>query len=559
MSDAPDTASSASPTLVIEALLKTIASLERMLSTLQRDNKRLVKMVEGLTQQLDRMLGDRAEERKAEFARLQEEAKAMGATAAEPLPAPQGGPDQPPPDPSPPVRPPRKRDKHGRGTPPPELPRDVEPIVPPQCDACGETRLWRLKVLVSEEYDFVRAYLRIRRIERHVCQCAGCKRVITPAQPPMPFDRAACTFAMMAWLLYSRAGLFLPLDRLVRELERMGARIPSATLTRWWGRGADLLLPVAASVRLSLLKDSHIRSDGTGLRVIFPRLLAAPKKGEARPGEVDAEGYLLAKDPVFGQVLVFGNDEHTVYHFTINREGHYLDEFLPLKVTPEGNPILWQGTLTADASSVYDHLYVAGERIESGCNGHGLRKFRDDADKAPLLATQAMHYIGQMFAAEAEARARQLRGAELLAHRQARAGPVAAEFREWLQQHLSDLLPSHSIRKAMQYYLNHWDALTRFLVDPEVDLENNWSERALRKIALFRNASIFVGGEEGARRLCAVLTLVQTARQLGLDPCAYLRWAMERAVPHPNNRGLQPSDLTPAAYKAAQQVQANQV
>jgi transposase len=342
-------------------------------------------------------------------------------------------------------------------------------------------------------------------------------------------------------------------------LERMGARIPSATLNRWWGRGADLLLPVAASVRLSLLMDSHIRSDGTGLRVVFPRLLAAPKKGEARQGNVDADGYLRAKDPVYGQVLVFGNDEHTVFHFTLNREGHHIDEFLTLGVTPQGDPLLWQGTITADASSVYDHLYVAGERIESGCNGHALRKFRDDADKAPLLAAQAMHYIGQMFSAEEEARDRHLRGAELLAHRNARAGPVATEFRAWLEEHVTDLLPSHDIRKAMQYYLNHWDALTHFLLDPAVNLDNNWSERALRKIALFRNASLFVGGEEGARRLCAVLTLVQTARQLDLDPCAYLQWAMERAVPHPNNRGIQASDLTPAAYKAAQQVKADQV
>ena len=111
----------------------------------------------------------------------------------------------------------------------------------------------------------------------------------------------------------------------------------------------------------------------------------------------------------------------------------------------------------------------------------------------------------------------------------------------------------------MQYYINHWDALTRFLLDPAVEIDNNWSERALRKIALFRNASLFVGGEKGARRLCAVLTLVQTARQLGLDPCAYLQWAMERAVPHSNNRGIRASDLTPAAYKAAQQVKPDQV
>lgn len=102
----------------------------------------------------------------------------------------------------------------------------------------------------------------------------------------------------------------------------------------------------------------------------------------------------------------------------------------------------------------------------------------------------------------------------------------------------------------MQYYINHWDALTRYLSDAQAPIDNNWSERALRKVALIRNNSLFAGGEEGARRLCAVLTLVQTCRLIDVDPCAYLEWAMSRAVPHPSNRGIKAADLTPHAYKA---------
>ncbi len=78
----------------------------------------------------------------------------------------------------------------------------------------------------------------------------------------MAFERAACTFEMMAWLCFAKVGLFLPLDRMQRDFEDQGARIPSATLTRWWQAGADLLLHVAEAVRLSLLADAHIRTDG---------------------------------------------------------------------------------------------------------------------------------------------------------------------------------------------------------------------------------------------------------------------------------------------------------
>ena len=71
-----------------------------------------------------------------------------------------------------------------------------------------------------------------------------------------------------------------------------------------------------------------------------------------------------------------------------------------------------------------------------------------------------------------------------------------------------------------------------------------------RKIALLRNNSLYAGGEAGVTRLCTLFTLIGTCRQIGVEAYSYLEWALERAVPHPNNRGLVPSDLTPAAYKA---------
>ena len=89
--------------------------------------------------------------------------------------------------------------------------------------------------------------------------------------------------------------------------------------------------------------------------------------------------------------------------------------------------------------------------IEAGCNAHGLRKFRDDQDKAPLLASRAMAFIGRFYGEEARAREQGLQGAKLLAWRQQRVTPVAEEFRTWIDEHLEDLLPSKPVRKARQY------------------------------------------------------------------------------------------------------------
>jgi len=523
----------------------------------RRELARLMSMLEGLTKQLDLLLRDKHDERRAEVAKQREEARKLAealqkklaepdegdntaGTSAEPEPAADA------------VSKPHSRDEHGRAPKPDHLVRDTHKSRPSTCSTCGGERLLVGKTLVTEEYDYVRAHVRIRRTERTLCDCADCNAHLVPEAPPMPFDRAACTFAMMAWLCFAKCGLFLPLDRIRRDLVDQGAPIPSATLTRWWTRGADLLQPVAEAVRLSLLMQTHIRTDGTGLLVMFPRRKARPKKGPARPGASDEDGLLVHRSPIRGQILVFGDDEHVVYHFTEDKAAHHTEDFFVVRHDAAGHPIRWTGTVTADAINHYDRLFDQAEYTESGCNAHGFRKFRDDKDTAPLLASAAMGFVDGFYKVEARAKEQALRGAELLAYRQAHAGPIAERFRLWLDTHLDDLLPTNPVRKAMKYYVNHWDALTHFLSDPLVELDNNWSERALRKIALLRNNSLYAGGITGAERLCTLFTLINTCRQLGVEPHGYLVWALTRVVPHSTNRGLRSTDLTPAAYKAAQ-------
>src|SRR5690606_37423454 len=143
-------------------------------------------------------------------------------------------------------------------------------------------------------------------------------------------------------------------------------------------------------LRLALLAGDHVRTDGTGLLVVFPRVKASPVKGPARGGEVGADGFLVKLDPVRGQILVFGDDRHAVYVYTPTKEGHHALDFFTLGHDNDGQPIRWKGTITADALSAHDCLFVDDERTEAGCNAHGLRKFRDDGDKAPLIAGRAL-------------------------------------------------------------------------------------------------------------------------------------------------------------------------
>jgi transposase len=519
-----------------------------------------------VTLQLDALLGEQAEERRAELRRQREEALAQARAAAEAARAAlvelesgtaEGSSDAELSDEDGDASAGDVEDSedtakpHGGGGrgPRPELDEDVQTLRPDACDGCGGDDVFVQETRTSLELHYVRAHLRWRKTLREILGCKDCDVVTTPPQPPMPFERATCTFALMAWLCFARCGLFLPLDRLRRDFEAQGARIPSATLDRWFDHGADLLTPIWVVLRLALLQQSTLHTDGTGLRVMFPRLKANPVGGDVREGEVDEDGYLAHQPPMNGQIVVFGCSEIVVFYFTPTKEGQHLEPFLELGEGLDGEPLRWTGTLVADAASNHDVLYLDPDRDEGGCNAHGLRKFRDEQDKAPLLASRAMGFLGRVYEVEGRAREKGLDGAELLAYRQEHALPLMTDFHAWLTEHETDLLPENPVAKAMRYYLRHWHALTRFLVDPSVALDNNFAENALRPLALFRKNSLYVGGVEGALRLCVLMTLIGTARLVGVDPYRYLEWALERTVPHPDNRAYTATDLTPHCYK----------
>jgi transposase len=550
-----------------------IRQQNRALEDALRQISRLTLMVEGVTGQLDALLGEQAEERRGELRRQREEAltKARAAAQAaeaalaenESTAAPgseaqtsctdgsgddsacsgDDAEEEPGADDS------KPHGGGGRG-PRPDLPEDANTLRPDMCGDCGGDNLIIKETRTSLEMHYVRAHLRWLKTLREIVECKDCDAETTPPQPPMPFERATCTFALMAWLCFARCGLFLPLDRLRRDFEAQGARIPSATLDRWFDRAAELLTPIWVALRLELLQLPTIHVDGSGLLVVFPRRKSKPDGGKVGKDEVDDNGYLLHQVPMNGQIVVFGNRKVVVFYFTPTKEGFHLEGFLELGEGPDGEAMRWTGTLVADAASVLDVLYLDPDRHEGGCNAHGLRKFRDEQDKAPLLASAAMGFIGKVYDVEGRAREQGLDGADLLAYRQLHAMPVMTEFHRWLTAHKDDLLPEHPIAKAMKYYLRHWAALTQFLTDPTVRLDNNFAENALRPLALFRKNSLCVGGVEGATRLCVMMTLIGTARLVGVDPYRYLVWALERIVPHPTNRGYTAADLTPGRYKA---------
>lgn len=112
-------------------------------------------------------------------------------------------------------------------------------------------------------------------------------------------------------------------------------------------------------------------------------------------------------------------------------------------------------------------------------------------------------------------------------------------------------MPSDPLTSAVAHYRNHWSALTRFIDDAKVPIDNSPTERQFQNFAKLRLNMLFAGSTEGAYRACVLLGVVATCRAIGVPVHAYLARAFERLGTHREESGLSLEEITPAAFKAS--------
>ena len=213
-----------------------------------------------------------------------------------------------------------------------------------------------------------------------------------------------------------------------------------------------------------------------------------------------------------------------VYDFCESRAGKHAGEFL------QG----WSGTLLVDDFAGYKQLM--GEKVqEAGCWAHARRKFFElHAANKSQIAEQALVQIGQIYGIE-----RQLQQAnpdERRRIRQQQSRPVLEQLHRWLTEHRAKVPEGSATAKAIDYSLRRWVALTRFVDNGHLPVDNNWVENQIRPVALGRKNWLFAGSLRAGQRAAAVMSLIQSAKINGHDPHAYLKDVMDRLPTWPNSR-----------------------
>jgi hypothetical protein len=164
-----------------------------------------------------------------------------------------------------------------------------------------------------------------------------------------------------------------------------------------------------------------------------------------------------------------------IYDFNEGRAGLYAREFL-------GD---WQGQLVVDDYSGYNALFRQGV-TELGCMAHARRKYFDlHKNNQSPVGQRALELIGELYAIEREAAP--LSPARRLALRQEKAKPLADALHTWLLAQRQRVLNGTGTAKALDYSLKRWAALTRYLDDPFIPIDNNHIEQQIRPVAIGRN------------------------------------------------------------------------
>ena len=332
---------------------------------------------------------------------------------------------------------------------PPQLPRvDIHHEPDNTICHCG-CQLRRIGEDVSEKLDYVPGVFSVERHVRGKWTCSECETLIQAPVPAQVIDKGIPTAGLLAQVLVAKFADHLPLYRQTPIFGRAGLAIPSSTLGAWVGVCGVRLQPLIDALRAEILEQDILHADETPVQMLSP--------GKKKTHRAYLWAYASTR---------FSPLRAVVYDFAESRAGEHARTFL-------GD---WRGSLVCDNYSAYKKSFQQGI-TEIGCLAHARRKLFDlHANNKSQIAEQGLKFFTALY--EIERDVVDLNPAQRREIRQTRAKPVADALHAWMVDQRRLVPEGSAIAKALDYSLNRWDALVRFLDDGHLPADNNWIHAA---------------------------------------------------------------------------------
>jgi transposase len=362
------------------------------------------------------------------------------------------------------------------------------------CPGCGQQR----KEMGAEE-SWQIEYIpgRFERLQhvRKKYACLHCDEQGDPPQitaavkPEQALDKGLAGPGLLAYIVTSKFNEYTPLYRLEDVFARQGFAIARGTQAVWCGDVADVAEPLYELMADGVRCSHVVATDDT----ILP-LLQKDKAAKARM-------WVYVGD---------ASQPYNVFDFTLDRSRDG-----PLRFLQQYDQVL-----LADAYGGYNGVVAGNQITRAGCWAHLRRKMIEAEKTAPAMAREAVERVRALY--QIERQAERMTTEERLALRQKESAPLLAELRQRLLTWKEQLLPRHPMAEAIHYALSQWNELNVFVRDGAIPLDNNVSEREMKRIVLTRKNSLFAGNSRGGRTAAILASLTSTCRRHDIDPQLYL-------------------------------------
>ncbi len=370
------------------------------------------------------------------------------------------------------------------------------------CGGCQE-QLRHIGEEVSERYEYIPAQMMVIEdaCQKYACQCT----VRVAGKPAQPIAKSSAGASLLAQVIVSKVADHIPVHRQGKLFRRFGVEIADQTICGWLRQSAELLQPLYEELKQYVLSSKVVGTDDTPVKVL-DRKLPHTRKGRMWPYVGDR------------------NHKGVVYDYTATRERAGPEKFLRS----------YRGYLQADAYVAYDSFFTDPGRglVEVGCWAHARRHVYEalETDRSRMGAVLA--YIARLYAVEKHARKQKIVGEDLRLLREQVSRPVLEQLREYMGKMRGKLLPKSDAGKAVEYIWKNWAALSRFVEDGDLSIDNNHTERSLRGIAVGRNNWVFLGSDRGGKTLAVLKSFVASCELVKVDPFAWLRDVLGRIPTH---------------------------
>ena len=404
-----------------------------------------------------------------------------------------------------------RRVKRGRKPLPADLPREeVVHDIPEEEKICTcGALLVRIGEETSEKLEIIPQQLKVIRHIRPKYACKKCEGTeseqavkIAPV-PPQIIPKSIATPGLLAYVMVSKFCDAIPFYRQEKLFRRIGIELSRVDFCNWAIQVARQCDPLIEVFLDEIRAGPVVQMDETPLQVM---------KELGRANTMKSYMWVMRGGPPENPVIVYR------YHPTRGAK-------IPLGYLSE-----YEGYLQTDGYEGYESTGSLPGIIHAGCWAHARRKF-DEAAKASKKTGSAEEALGQIrkiYRIERELRSQELEPEVFMEKRKESVLPILEDFKEWLDTKALQVPPSTLLGKAVNYALNEWEKLLRYLDSPYLTPDTNLVENSIRTFVLGRKNWLFSGSPRGAHASATLFSLIETAKATGLEPYRYLRYVFTR-------------------------------